>query len=78
MAVNGYNVAPTIDDEALKKATLTLRESNVTSFDTVESLVEEEVGGGSGRGREREGRGERRERGRVSGMWSERTKRQGR
>ena len=54
MAVNGYNVAPTIDDEVLKKATLTLRESNVTSFDTVESLVEEEVGvGGAGAGREK-------------------------
>ncbi len=47
-AVNGYNVAPTVSEDVLHKATLTLRERNVASFDVVESLVEEEVGGVNG------------------------------
>ncbi len=66
MAVSGYNVSPTIDEEILKKATLTLRESTVTSFDTVESLVEEEVGG-AGEWQERGGEGQKRVRGRGGG-----------
>ena len=68
MAVSGYNVSPTIDEEILKKATLTLRESTVTSFDTVESLVEEEVGG-AGEWQERGGEGQKRVRGRGGGEW---------
>ena len=42
-AVSAYSVSPTVNEEALQKATLTLRERNVASFDVVESLVEEEV-----------------------------------
>lgn len=47
-AVSNYSVSPTINDEVLKKATLTLRENSTHSFEIVESLVEEEVSYTSG------------------------------
>ena len=43
IAVNEYSVAPKINDDVLKQATLSLRSGNVPSFEVVESLVDEEV-----------------------------------